>query len=406
MTLLRWELKKIWRPGILVMLLILGAMYYYVRPSFYIRHFANGPNAQAELDFSMEWAEKYGPTMEPQERAELDEQLRQETAAFDRMVSALPQAAAVGIDSYETFCRRWDALRRDDGSDSMEAERQLLRRITEESNFNRLQMLEHFLERYDFVERQPALRTQQVREQHENGGYYSARMVNRVEEIDGSDRRWGYLPDGVTISTDAYLSCLAVWVVLSVILLLSPTLVRDRLHHVRCTQWASRRGRSILRVQMLSAAVSAALLTLLNLTLYALPFLGKHPLVFREFRRTGLGEWGVPWFDGNYGQYLLLAAAVLLALGVGCGLVTVFLSQFSEQYVAMLLKAIPLFVVLGPLLGAWMLDGVGTFRWLYPGSGIPLPPWAELHMLALLLLVGSGLCVWACRRQRRMEEST
>ncbi len=43
MELLKWELRKIWRPGILAAILLLGAVYYWMFPQFYIEHFCNGP---------------------------------------------------------------------------------------------------------------------------------------------------------------------------------------------------------------------------------------------------------------------------------------------------------------------------------------------------------------------------
>ena len=69
------EWKKIWRPGILVALLVLGLAYFYLFSNFYIEYFCNGPTAQAEFDLASEWVESYGPTMEPEERQALDQQL-------------------------------------------------------------------------------------------------------------------------------------------------------------------------------------------------------------------------------------------------------------------------------------------------------------------------------------------
>ncbi|MEI3362784.1 MAG: hypothetical protein V8R75_09645 [Oscillospiraceae bacterium] len=64
MALLKWELRKIWRPGILVAILVLGAVYYWMFPQFYIEHFCNGPQAQAQFALASGWVERYGPTLE------------------------------------------------------------------------------------------------------------------------------------------------------------------------------------------------------------------------------------------------------------------------------------------------------------------------------------------------------
>ena len=50
MELLKWELRKIWRPGILAAILLLGAVYYWMFPQFYIEHFCNGPQSEAQFD--------------------------------------------------------------------------------------------------------------------------------------------------------------------------------------------------------------------------------------------------------------------------------------------------------------------------------------------------------------------
>ncbi len=50
MELWKWELRKIWRPGILAAILLLGAVYYWMFPQFYIEYFCNGPYAEAQFD--------------------------------------------------------------------------------------------------------------------------------------------------------------------------------------------------------------------------------------------------------------------------------------------------------------------------------------------------------------------
>ena len=105
MELWKWELRKIWRPGILAAILLLGAVYYWMFPEFYIEYFCNGPASRAQFQLASEWVEKYGPTLEPEERAELDGQLAEEIAAFNVQITAISETAAAGLTDYETFDR-------------------------------------------------------------------------------------------------------------------------------------------------------------------------------------------------------------------------------------------------------------------------------------------------------------
>ena len=103
MELWKWELRKIWRPGILAAILLLGAVYYWMFPQFYIEYFCNGPYAEAQFDLASGWVARYGPTLEPEERAQLDGQLAEEIDAFAQQIAAIPEASAAGLTDYESF---------------------------------------------------------------------------------------------------------------------------------------------------------------------------------------------------------------------------------------------------------------------------------------------------------------
>ncbi|MDD7116030.1 MAG: hypothetical protein PUI04_05185, partial [Flintibacter sp.] len=193
----------------------------------------------------------------------------------------------------------------------------------------------------------------------------------------------------------------AIWCAFSGVLLISPTLVRDALHRTRAMQWTSRRGRRVLNVQMGAALLSGLLLTLLNCAVYLGPFLSTGAMKFWNCPMVSVWRESYPWFDWTYGQYLLalLGLTVVLSLAA-CGF-TVVLSQFSGSYVAMLLKAIPLIVVLCWGLVPWVTMGAGRF------SNDPVRltglPGTEFVCGLLAALAALGLCGWTCLRQRRQE---
>lgn len=402
MKLLFQELRKIWRPGILAAIALLGVFYFYLFPSFYIEYFCNGPAAKAQYDLSAGWIAQYGPTIEPLERAQLDGQLTEAYALFNRQIAAIPEAAAEGLSNYKAFCayreKVYQTASQQDGDVDMTAET-LIQRIIGGTNWYTIQELQQFLSDYDALELQLDARS---RQDYLDIGYTEA-MIRRMEKI-SSDASRSILPSSVGVSTNEYGKDLAVWCVLSTVLLLSPTLVRDRLYRMRSTQWASRRGRRVLHTQFAAAGLSALLLTALNLTAYAVPFLSKGPLLFRDcgLRSVWSSVSPTPWFEWTYGTYLLVLAGLIAALTLAAAALTVFLSQYSGNYVAMLLKALPLFGA-GAVLGSWLLEYPFCFRPLWDGAGPWVPAGTEAGVTAALLLLGLGLCLLACRRQKRRE---
>lgn len=400
MRLLAWELRKIWRPGILAAILLLGAVYYWMFPEFYIEYFCNGPAAQAEFQLASEWVAEYGPTLEPEERAELDGRLAAEIGEFDQQIAAIPEAAAAGLTDYETFERfregYYSGAAASDGEADMDLEF-LVHRVYGGTNWYIITEIQYAMELYDTQEERSALVISGRREE----GQPEA-MIRREEQLAVSDLRHALLPGAVRESTREYGRDLAVWCVLSVVLLLSPTLVRDRLRRTRPMQWAARRGRSILTTQMAAALSSAFVLTAVNIVVYAIPFLAQGPLQFRHCGLDGIWEWGTPWFDWTYGTYLAVLVGLILALSLAAAGLTVFLSQYSGSYIAMLLKALPLFAAVGAVLGSWLLDQPFFFRRFWE-NGPWMPKGTEFAVIVILLLLGLRLCVLTCSRRKRRE---
>lgn len=156
-----------------------------------------------------------------------------------------------------------------------------------------------------------------------------------------------------------------------------------------------------MNTQFASAGISALALTLVNLVIYAIPFLMRHPLIFKNFQLFSFQIFWIPWFNWTYGQYLIVMALMVVVLAVGAGGLTVFLSQYSGNYVAMLLKALPLFAVLAYFSSNWLTDQA-----FFTGNALSKMlalPGAELLGAGLLVALGIGLCILACRRQLHRE---
>ena len=385
MSLFWQELKKIWRPGVLAGIVLLGLIYYYMFPSFYIEYFSNGPAARAEFELSVEWVAQYGPTLELEERAELDRRLAEEIAIFNRQLEEFPEAEAAGITDYDSFC----AVTARGGGDE-----RLMWSIQEGTNFETLSVIQHMLERYD--DPRDYLR------QHDYFEFYTPQEKEQMLAVNSWPR--SLLSGSVMDSTEFYLKFLARWTAISVILLLSPTLVRDRLRRTRPLQWSSRRGRRVLHTQLAAGLVSALLLSVVNVTVYAVPFLAQGPLALKDCP-LGNSVWGsgTPWFNWTYGQYLAVLTGMVLALGLGVGAVTLFLSRFSDNYVSMLLKAFPLFVAMGGFFATWVVGGAFFFRPAWDCAEFYVARGAEAICIGVLLVAGGALTGWSCFRQRRLE---
>ena len=177
------------------------------------------------------------------------------------------------------------------------------------TNYYRIQALEHFIASYDRI-------ASGVIDGRMLPDHYTAAMRRRDNELMQSWQKYGFFPTCVYDSTREYGRYLAVWCVLSIVLLLSPVLVRDRLCRTRALQWSSGCGRTILRTQMMAACIVAFVVTVVNLVVYGIPFLRQKPLIFKDCGLKSLWGGAVPWFDWTYGTYLVVFVGLILFLSI------------------------------------------------------------------------------------------
>lgn len=388
MSLFWQEMRKIWRPGILAALAVLGVLFFFLRPKFYIEFIPRSQN----FDNALLLVERYGPLLTAEVRPELDAIYEDLEENFDREVKQLPEAAEAGITDCASY-KAWEqGLIGTGRSYSGELYSELWQLYMPVNDFGLIMDL------YDgFLDGTFDMRNSPFLDNH------PPQAQARILELEESIRTEGFsfLPAGISDSTWKWGKYLSMWTVLSVILLLSPTLVRDRLRRTNAMQWASRRGRRVVRTQAAAALVSALLVALVNLVFYFVFFAAQGALPFWDCPLF-CGNGGDPWFDWTYGQFILVLIGMNFVFALVAGTLAVFLSQYSANYVPMLLKAVPLFLVVGLGVVGWALsDPFFTNKSNY--GGMDNPKGSELFCVLLLLAVGLGACAWTCVRQKKRE---
>ncbi|MBR1711711.1 MAG: hypothetical protein IJ719_23285 [Clostridia bacterium] len=337
MRLLLQEIKKIWNPVIVIIIMAFGLIYYVLFSGFYIQYYVNGSDDQAVFDLTAEWSQKYGNTLEYNEYEEIAQQLEDEKLQFADQLKDIPLAVENSITTYEEFRAFENDYydRTSDGKVEPDTERTKWT-IINNSNFFRIQGIEQTIQYYK-------LKSEGDLSDFFNGDHTDAE-AERLIELNQSAVKFGYIPPGILDSTTGLTISFMIWVIISVIILLSPTIVRDRLNRMQNLQFSSFIGRSILLAQIKASLVSAAILTVLNCLIYGVLLISKGALVLKDFYLYSYSY--VPWFDWTYGTYLLVLASMALIIGVMTGGFTVFLSRYSRNYIGMLIKSVLLLGVL------------------------------------------------------------
>ena len=221
------EMRKIWRPGILAALVVVGVLFYFLRPKFWIERISETQS----FDHSLMLVDRYGPVLTAGVRPELDSMYDEIVADFDRELKNIPEAVEAGITDLESYL----AAERD-GS-LYEIDRRAYTELWQ--LFMTVNDFGIITGRYDsHIDGTFGLRNSP----HLAG--YTPQAQARIIELEEAEVRTGtisFMDHFVPEYTADWGRYLTVWSVLSVILLLSPTLVRDRLRRTNAMQRSEER---------------------------------------------------------------------------------------------------------------------------------------------------------------------
>lgn len=405
---LREELKKIWRPGMLVVLLLLGFVFYNMYLSFYIKYFPNGPQLAGELQVAKEWVAEYGTTLESEEIDDIKAGLPALYAEADAYVANFSRSRQYGIDSYEAFRSFYsDSVLGVSGELSEDQQTRyedarIIGNYLQSDDTNnidgRIYATTLYLDQYE-IEKTYGINM--VTRAYDEG-YSEKEYAHAANTFYGEDEAWrNILPLEVPEATSTYFGYLLIWMVLSVCLLLSPILVRDRMRYMRSLQWCSRKGRGILFTQLGAAMLSAFLLATLNLLIFGGLFAANETRVFFNSRMYSFMLFtSFSWVNWTHGIWCIAVIIMCYVVSMGIGALAFFLSRYSGNYVAMLLKLIPLFIV-AAFICPRLIEYVFYYRnSIYQATGIP---GIEAMLAMFLFLIGTMLCFAACMRQKKRE---
>lgn len=382
MSLFAQELKKIWRPGIFVALLVSGiAFWFLVGRGPGIAAFPNGSQATFHFELAQEWADRFGAAIDDDGLREIREDVHLAEEALESDLATLEGAAERGIRTRADF----DAF----SNEVLDRE---------------LEVQQAGGEPDDALKEDIALREQILALPSCERVYETDLFLQAMEGEEGAR---GYLSHMWLQDIETYLNRLSTWLVVAPVFVMAPAAASDRLHHMRAAQWSSRVGRKVFGAQLATAMLSAALVLIASMLAWAIPFAGAGIDALLGCAISGPLSGYACGCDMTLGAYMAARIALMAGLGLAAGLLSFVLARMSSGYVGMLLRVVPVCAALGWLLGPTLFDHALCER-AVPGSANPfstgwLPVGGELAFIAAIAMAAIAACVFSYMREGRLD---
>ncbi|MCI8856244.1 MAG: hypothetical protein HFH26_06815 [Clostridiaceae bacterium] len=349
------------------------------------------------LDIYEGWKTSYGRTIDPEELPGLQAQLDALYAEADETIARWDESkwahwdsfSDAGVTNYKEYLLLLEKTERSPVENNVAA---LLLDSRTDFLQERINLVKNVLEMYDFEQRGSL---PGAAEAH-SAALERSRILAGSPEIIHST-----LNSQSIYYAYEFAAQLALTLVLVLAIVISPGLVQEKLCRMTQLQWTTSAGRKIAYHQLGAVLAFSALVSVAMVVFYGGWFCRSWRAgVFWDCMAYAVGGSQIPWFDFTYGQYLLILAAVVVAVGIAAGAVMFFLSQFSAHYIAMLLKALP------AGLAMIFLSNKILSNLLYFGnalSGLTGVPGTELLLTAGLLAASLALVFLSARQLQSRE---
>lgn len=354
------EMKKIWKPGTVVIMAVLSVLFFYSFMDQWIRPFRREHDSFAEkMGILTAWIGQYGNDIDEDEFQEI-ENAYQHTLDHARLVIQENDCFGEnGVHSYENYLAyEQKALNGRDGYDyTVYSE---MRRLISED----IKQSPMYLQEYGDA----------VRHYRISGG-----------------ARNSILPYEVLAYAGSYLVNLMILCLLCVFFVASPVMVDDRESNVADAQYSSKVGKKIYRVQYICMMVSSFLVVSAAVVAGMLAWSTTGTDVFAESDVSSFLNTEHFVVSITFKEYIVFFIIMTYLLAMGTGSILFFLSAHSPNMTAMLLKSSP--AVVGSILTALLLQnafsGQNVF---YRLSGVR---YCEMIVAAVVWTVGFLLNIYS-----------
>ena len=376
MRLFGLEMKKIFSWKLLLLIGVVNFLLFYLLLEFDLEYFPNGPGDTNLFEIEQQLIPEYGARIDENEFEEIEAIYADRLDAADSFFENDEQAQQLGITSYEEF----QGIRFDDSKTEDYAEKLM------------------FEKSEDFLWELQAWRLLV-----DNFGTEPVSLEARAEQTTGSTQQhykqqlsqdqFAFYSSVVLDNFYSYETNMAIIILISVAMLMSPVFLRDTRSGLLPHQYTSKVGRRAYRIKWLAGISSTIILTIVLLGLYMGLYWTNGTASHFGLLLSSFG-WYEYWYDMTFLQYIFLSIAAIFFVAVLLGILSMAISTVVPNAIILIgSQIVVLFIMIAGVVMFLIRDIIVIY---FPQIFVPT------GYVFLVAAIG-GISWWIWRRELRRD---
>lgn len=232
------EMKKILTWKAMLLLFLVNSVLYFLLIEFHIEHFPNGRPALDSYRLGVEMIEKYGTDMDAEEIIDFKNEYDARVEEADQYLQARQEFVEAGLDTYDKLINHdWDNQEQSD----------LQNRIFHEEQVDLFWELQDRRRLVEFHESKDVIPDN-----------LSSEQIQRMEKLFAAGKFQVYT-EIVMENFRTFIGNVAIAILFSVVLVISPVILKDRMRQIVPLQYTTKKGRNLYRTKIVAGLLSAFL---------------------------------------------------------------------------------------------------------------------------------------------------
>lgn len=366
------ELKKILTWKMLILLIFMNSVLYFLLIEFEIKYFPNGSEIHG-YNIGVEMTEKYGITMDDEEFIDFKKTYDDDVEKADNYLKSRKEFVEEGLETYEKFLNI-DWVNPGKASD-LRADLFFNQSV---DLFWELEERGRLLDMYEYKENIPNEITKQ--------------QQKRYEELIAQEK-FGIYPEVIIKRFKTFIVNIGISIFFSVVLVVSPTILKDRSRQLVPIQYATKKGRNLFKTKVLAGVIATIIVITALLSVYFSLYSLNNTSMFFDVRiNTFIAN--ESWFDPTFFQFILLCIAGIYIIGL-------FFAVLSMTFASLVPNMVSLIGIQIPFVVGFLI--IGLYPLLPEMFGMWYPKWLSLISYCSLIIVATFCVAVVWKREKKLD---
>ncbi|MFC4401961.1 hypothetical protein [Gracilibacillus xinjiangensis] len=377
MKIIIYEIKKLFHWKVVTLVLLLSFFFYQFFMEFEFTHFPNGRPTTDHFLIAKDMIADYGNEMDETEFKDFKLTYQKEIEKADDYLKSREDSVALGIKTYEQFqARDWD----DEGVSELSS-----RILFEEGVdiFWELQAREGIIERYEQREEDFYRVTGHIHDKVWKQKMAEEKNYNSI------------LPISVVENYNNLIKMVAIWVVVSVMIITGRVFIVDQKNSVLLIQYTSETGRRIFQKKVIASVISTLLITTVYLVAFFSMYRTNKTAEFFQSRVWSYDNFFyLSWFNINFFQFIILTVIGIYILALVAGMLSTILSRYMSNYITLIGSQVPIVILLVYFIGEYLIFNL---------SSIHDPKFLPFIIYTILIAFAFFWLTYRMRREKNLD---